>query len=123
MTSSIPDGISFSDLQQFARQAQPEPEVQTELDLSLENLQKVARIHLSNATDDINDPLVHKIMMLEIAANMVRWHVTMAEDQAKNGNVESAACWMRDGGKFQAIMDVLMNISFGDDDPALITRA
>ena len=120
MTASVPDGISFGDLERLAEQARPDVQLPDEdLDLSFDNLRAVAQKHITAAHEELPDPLVHKFMVLEIVAQMIRWHLTMAETQQEEGETSSAGAWMRDGGKFQAIMDILINISIGADDPSV----
>ena len=43
-------------------------------------------------------------------------HRQVAMAQFEEGNEKSGICWMRDAGKFQAMMDSLVNISIGPDD-------
>ena len=64
---------------------------------------------LNIATDECDDPIVHKVMMCMIVNNMYQWHSTVAE---KN----DLHAWSRDAGKFQAIMNILDTISISEDD-------
>ena len=47
---------------------------------------------------------------------MIEWHNNCAERQLDDGEIKSAACWYRDAGKFQAMMDSLVNIGVGPND-------
>lgn len=62
------------------------------------------------------DPVFHKYISMLIINRMVDWHRNVAFRQLENGNKESMGAWMRDSGKFQAIMGILLSISVGPDD-------
>ena len=47
---------------------------------------------------------------------MVDWHKAVAIRQLEEGNQESMGAWMRDAGKFQAVMDILSSIAIGPED-------
>ena len=123
MTASVPDGISFSDLQDLMANAPQEQESEQKTDKQefSDRLHEVATKHLDAAIKDFNDPLVHKSMMMIAANNMVDWHTKVAEADFAEGNTTSGVAWMRDAGKFQAIMDILLSISLGPDDDMLVT--
>ena len=55
-------------------------------------------------------------MFIMIANNMLMWHSKMGENFAKSGDGEQAMGWLRDAGKFQAILNILDTISVGPDD-------
>ena len=120
MTSSIPDGISFSDLEALRKDAPtdevaPSPEVEgpTYDGKTQQELIDIAQTHLQAAIEECADPMVHKIMMLEMLENMVRWHTTAGMEQETE---MSRVCWLRDAGKFQAMLNILTNVSCGPDD-------
>jgi hypothetical protein len=122
MSTSVPDGLSFSDLKQYAqeakeRDAKTEPKVPTygDKEYTSEQLIAFARKLLNDASAEINDPMVHKIMALEIISNMAQWHsstgATIFPDDSDCG-----LAWIRDAGKFQAAIDILCSINLGEDD-------
>ena len=119
MTNSIPDGISFSDLESFRKDAEdkkafkPDPEVPTYDDKTAEQVMKIADELCSEAIERCNDPIIHKAMMLNMLENMVRWHTTAGMEQETE---MSRVCWLRDAGKFQAMLNILTNVSCGPDD-------
>ena len=123
MTASVPDGISFSDLQDLMANApqEQEPEQKTDKQEFSDRLHEVANKHLDAAIADFNNPLVHKSMMMIAANNMVAWHTRVAESDFADGDTQSGTAWMRDAGKWQAIMDILLSISLGPDDDMLVT--
>ena len=66
-------------------------------------------------TDRISDPVVHKVAMLAIASRMIEWHTGIGQNVI--GEYEDAGTsWLRDAGKFQAIIQILKGISLGDND-------
>jgi hypothetical protein len=52
--------------------------------------------------------------------NMLNWHNKMAEQMMEDGEFSNAAAWLKDAGKFQAIMNILQTIEIGDDDPTTL---
>lgn len=85
-------------------------------DLSPEFIERIAEDALQYASDKCSDPLVHKVMSMMIIQRMVQWHTLMALAQFEEGNNDSGTCWMRDAGKFQSMLDSLVNITVGPDD-------
>ena len=126
MTASIPDGISFGDLENMQQEAQKRDaerlaeEAAKNEDKTLfdgktqEELCEIAEKHVQAAIEDCNDPMVHKVMLFSMLENMIRWHTTVGVD----GDTEEPAtvCWLRDAGKFQAICNILGSISVGPND-------
>ena len=55
-------------------------------------------------------------MCMMIVSRMIEWHNNCALRQLEDDEVRSAACWYRDAGKFQAMMDSLVNIGVGPND-------
>ena len=119
MTSSIPDGISFSDLEALRENAPseetptPKTDVPTYDGKTQDEVVDIAQRLVRQAIDECNDPMVHKVMIFEMLENMIRWHteagITQDEDTSK-------ICWLRDAGKFQAMCNILSCISVGPDD-------
>ena len=118
--SSVPDSFNMDELSAMLESAPNEKCFTTvgcnDDDELTPGLLKVSLMTLELATEKCKDPLVHKVMAMMIVSRMIAWHNTMAEHQLEEGNLESAACWYRDGGKFQAMMDSFVNIGIGPDD-------
>ena len=85
-------------------------------EFSSEFIEDVALKALDTATEQCPDPLVHKVMAMMVVSRMVDWHKGVAIRQLEDGNRESMGAWMRDAGKFQAVMDILCSIAIGPDD-------
>ena len=120
-SSSIPDGISFEDLEGLASQAAAREEIDNVSDDSdklscgytREEILNVAEKHCTAALEDINDPLVHKAMCVLMLNNMLEWHSKAGMNQ---DSPVAQMCWHRDAGKFQAILNILDTISVGEED-------
>ena len=123
MTSSIPDGISFSDLENLATEAAAREEKAAEekkgplFDGKTQGeVEEIAALALEKALEECNDPMVHKTIMLRALHNMVDWHTRVGSNQFNEDDERSGVAWLRDAGKFQACMDILCNIQIGPDD-------
>ena len=88
-----------------------------------EQIEDVVTEALNLMTDKIKDPVVHKLALLRIASNMALWHTKIGEKHFSEGCVEGGTSWMRDAGKFQAIMDIALSISLGENDQWLCAEA
>ena len=122
MTQSIPDGFSMSELEALHEVARHEDDCRCEKCADDERLFDgktsdevcdIAAKHLDAATDDCNDPIVHKVMALAIIENMIAWHTKVGMNQE---NERSATAWLRDAGKFQAIANILTQVTVGPND-------
>ena len=119
MTASVPDGMSFSDLESLLETAPSDvtdaPQSDDKED-TRSDLQKVADKHLQNAIDEVNDPMVHKLMIMRALSNMVDWHNRTGSSHFEDDDTDMGGAWLRDAGKFQACMDIMMSIKIGPDD-------
>ena len=119
MTASVPDGMSFSDLESLLETAPSDvtdaPQSDDKED-TRSDLQKVADKHLQNAIDEVNDPMVHKLMIMRALNNMVDWHNRTGFSHFKDDDTDMGGAWLRDAGKFQACMDIMLSIKIGPDD-------
>ena len=123
--TTTPDGISFSDLQEFIKDAPKETEVQKEAESlyggkTAEEMIDIVNRHLDEISKEVNHPLSHKLAAMEVINNMINWHTTIADKMIEDGEVGSAIAWARDAGKFQSILNILTTIIIGDDDFTVI---
>ena len=125
MTQSIPNGFSAEDLQRMLAEARPEPSEECtgcpDCDDSIpdeyaDQIMKVADKYLDMATNEVQDPMVHKAMLVLIIGNFIRFHNKLAEVCLEDGMNEQAFAWARDAGKFQAMHNILSTIVCGDKD-------
>ena len=122
MTSSIPDGISFSDLQALAASAREEAskneESSTEMtlcDLSPEDFDQSVKSRLAEINDEFSHPMTAKLQALEALANLMHWHSEKGKNEFAEGDAECAVAWLRDAGKIQACMSTLVEVILPDD--------
>ena len=121
MTQSVPDSFNLDELSAMLENAPQEEDLHTannddKQEHTPEFIESVAQEALELASSKCSDPLVHKVMMMTICSRMIEWHTHVAMTQFEDGNERSGTCWMRDAGKFQAMMDSLVNIGVGPDD-------
>lgn len=126
MTSSIPSGFSSDELKELLANAPSEPSfespkptgehVDTDSDNYQERISDAATRAVTDALDDINDPMVHKAMVVIICNNFIDFHNSVGEDLIERGETERAAAWFRDGGKFQAMVNILSSVCCGNND-------
>ena len=126
MTQSVPDSFSMDELSNLLENAPQEEDLHAEncscndcddkQEYTPEFIERVAQETLEAATERCADPLVHKVMAMMVISRMVDWHKHIAMHQLDDDNLESMGAWMRDAGKFQAVMDILSSIAIGPDD-------
>ena len=120
MTSSnIPDGISFADLQDLARDAQPEsqahkcdgPYAGMNESQFREGIDKMlAELHAEYA-----HPMAAKYILMETLQALMIWHTRRGEAEFEDNDSKSGICWLRDAGILQAAMQNVHNVSLPDD--------
>ena len=123
--SATPDSISFEDLADLMIDAKKEVEpVDKEAGpydgRTADEVSEVVKDKLSDMTDEINHPIVHKLAACEIIHSLMQWHTKAAERLAESDDTVVAIGWAKDAGKLQAIMNILTTISVSDDDFTVI---
>ena len=127
MTASIPNGFSSDELEEMLELAkatknewQPEePEGQGPYGrqgLTRDQLESLAEELLDESLERCTDPMLHKLMTLTIVMRFASWHQKIADAHFERGETAAGGAWMRDAGKFQAVMDILTSVSLGPDD-------
>lgn len=127
-SSNIPDGFSMGELELLAQAAAHREGVETnESDFqsddeplfdgqTQEEVKKIVSGLLALSLEECNDPMVHKIMALEIISNMIEWHTKQGVEYMKEGNLQAATAWTRDAGKFQSALGIILSIGCGPND-------
>ena len=117
--SNIPDGISFSELEDLARDARTEDEVRkcdgpyagyTQEDLCKAIDKRLAQIH-----DDFSHPMTAKYILMETLQALMLWHTKRGQSEFEDGDTECGTAWLRDAGILQAAMQNVHNVSLPDD--------
>ena len=121
MTSSVPDSFSMDELSNMLENAPQEEELHaaaenSDKELTPEQIEDIAQEALDFASSKCDDPLVHKVIAMKVIHNMIQWHKHVSEKQYAEGHTASGGAWGRDAGKFQAVMDILCNVTVGPDD-------
>jgi hypothetical protein len=121
MTQSVPDSFSMDELSNMLENAPQEEELHaaaenSDKELTPEQIDDIADEALEFASSKCDDPLVHKVIAMKVIHNMIMWHKTVSSKQYDEGNELSGGAWGRDAGKFQAVMDILCNVTVGPDD-------
>ena len=124
MTSSLPDSFSFSDLEAMLESAPKEEEIHSQQQSSddddksptEEDFMRAVNAGLDLMVDQINDPVVHKAALVQIANNMIVWHTKVGENCFADGEIESGTAWLRDAGKWQSILATALSIMVGPND-------
>ena len=124
MTASVPDGISFGDLQNLMNDAhereeqvkQEEPTPEQLMNGYQEKINDACNAGLDISLEKCEDPMVHKLMALKIMSNMIDWHTKTGKNLIEDGEADTAVAWLRDAGKFQSIINILLEIEIGEKD-------
>ena len=123
--SSIPNGFSSDDLEALLASAAKDIEAAEEptgegpygrQGLTRDELEALAGNIVDDSLEQCSDPMLHKLITLNIVMRFAEWHKTIAKQYLDKGELETAGAWMRDAGKFQAVMDILTSVSLGPDD-------
>ena len=120
----IPDSFNLDQLSEALANAPTEPEakeVPNNKALTDDELWDLACEHVQTSAAACDDrPLVmHKAMVLQIISKMIAFHEAVAEDVAKE-NPEAATGWLKDAGKLQAIVNILMNVQLDSEGDFLL---
>ena len=123
MTSSIPDSFNLDELQALLDTASSKNEVSdsdssSSQDSILDDVES-AMAAINHITDQ---PLVHKLVAIQILHNLFEWHDTVGGNCVSDSNLDQAKSWLKDAGKFQAIMNILQTISVDNDDFTVVRR-
>jgi len=123
MTQSVPDSISMSDLESFAKKAVTPVQKPLYDGLTKDEVQELAMETLRGMSRKCKDPMVEKCMMLAIAVSWIKWHTDLAQEimpaTADSDKSEEATefttCLLRDAGKAQAIYTLAHDIGMDND--------
>ena len=120
--NTLPNSISTADLQKLAdaaKEAGSDEQTKEEplyAGLTQDEVWDAADAGLTLIQEKCNHPLGHKVAAVIVMNNMLNWHTTMAQQMMEDGELDPAAGWLKDAGKFQAILNILMTIEVGSDD-------
>ena len=126
MTQSIPDGMSFSELEALAENARHEDDCRCEqcvpdkdgpyAGLTKEQVEEACEQIIDKMNELCDHPQLAKSMLWHLNDIMLAWHSRTGIAEIEDGRPASVAGWLRDAGKFQAIANILATVSCGPDD-------
>ena len=120
MTASIPDGISFADLQALAKDAPDDsaivPTKGPYNGLNEQQLKDLVDTYLENIHEACPHPMFAKAIIYRLINNMLEWHTVAGMHQIADDEAENGMYWLRDAGKFQSMLCTLSTITMGEGD-------
>ena len=120
MSTSVPDGISFADLEKLAKDAPQDTAIVPTKGpfngLNEDQLKDLVDVHLDIFHEACPDPMFAKAVIWRLINNMMHWHTEAGTSRFEDGETEAAICWLRDAGKFQAMANLLQTINVGPND-------
>ena len=116
MTSSIPDSISTSALENLMFDAKPEVPSNPMKDADPKT--QIARVvdAIEELSDEWGTVFSYKLIADYCIHQLYGHHKEVATQYFKDGNEPVSAAWSRDAGQFQVIGASLRNIVCGTDD-------
>lgn len=106
----------MDELSNLLENAPQEDELKAPQEITEALIESVADDGLQFMVERCDDPVVHKLALLKIAQNMVLWHSKVGEAANERGDEDCGTAWLRDAGKWQAIMDIVTSINIGPND-------
>ena len=120
MSASIPDGISFSDLQALVKDAPEEttivPTGGPYNGMTEEELKDLTDTFIDKIIDANPHPMLGKAIAWRILNHFMEWHTAAGMKQIEDGDADSGMYWLRDAGKFQSMLCTLSTITIGEGD-------
>ena len=112
--SSIPDGLSTSDLEKLMETAQPDSSITIEM--TPREMRKFVADEIEELTDKFGTIFGYKCVAMYCIQMMRAYHDDAALEQMKAGEFQSASAWSRDAGKCQAAFSDVLEINCGPQD-------
>ena len=118
---SLPDGVSMADLQKMMdKAAKPETEKSDGpfLGYTQEQVVEIAEGFMAAADEKLSHPILAKVVMHMLLVRMIEWHTNAGVHVARDSKADddSFVYWLRDAGKFQAMLATLSGISVCNED-------
>ena len=118
MTSSIPDGLSFAQLQELMHEATQKESSEPEKDMTPEEISKLVATATMAVRDEIGDIFAYKALAMFSLVKLFEFHneVTLEIANDPDADNDHALCWGRDAGWIQVCLNTLRNIHCGPND-------
>ena len=118
-SSNIPDGISFADLQDLVRDAQPEGGAKggngPYNGMTAEQFRDGIDEKLKELHKQFDHPMAAKYIIMESLQALMMWHTKRGEQEFDDGDAQSGVCWLRDAGILQGAMQCTHSVGLPDD--------
>ena len=118
MTNSIPDGLSFAQLQEFMATA-PIDEGEAK-SFTHEEIAELVIPAVMSIREEIGDISAYKHTAMFCLIKLFEFHNEVAMEQIEEADTEdereTAVCWARDAGWLQVCLNTLRNIGCGPND-------
>ena len=117
--SSIPDGISFADLQKLAEQAPvPANDEKREFPnkMSDSEMRHLVADTVEELTDKFGTMFGYKLTAMYALSCLYNHHNEVHAKACEKDDFEAALCWARDAGWVQMMLKCLTDIHTGPDD-------
>lgn len=111
----------MDDLQAMLENAPSEDEI-TECDCNTDSHLDELDAAMEAINQVSEDALLHKLVVIQILHNLFDWHNAVGSKCVHLGKSKSAEAWLKDAGKFQAIMNILHTISVDNDDFTVVRK-
>ena len=120
MTSSIPDGLSFSDLQELMKDALKEESTDTVKRMTHEEIGALVVPAVMSVREEVGDISAYKHFAMFCLYKLFEFHNEVAMETMEEANTEderlTALCWGRDAGWLQTCLNTLRNVGCGPND-------
>ena len=120
MSTSVPDGISFADLQALAKDAPDDSAIVPVKGpfngLNEQQLKDLVDAQLELIHETNPHPMFAKAIIYRLITNLLEWHTVAGMHQIDDDEAENGMYWLRDAGKFQSMLCTLTTISVGEGD-------
>ena len=117
MTSSIPDGLSFADLQAMMKDAVDPEEAQAKPEtMTHEEIGALVVPAVMSVREDVGDISAYKHIAMFALYKLFDFHNDVSKSEMEDQDFESALCWARDAGWLQVCMNTLRNVGCGPND-------
>ena len=115
-SSSIPDGISLSQLQKLAESASTEGLLPDETSMSEQEMMNLVSTSIEELTDKFESMFGYKLAAIYCLRVLFEYHNDVHRKACEDGEYDSALAWARDAGWFQVMINSLINVCVGEDD-------
>lgn len=123
MTNSVPDSFSPEELEKMIKSAPADiTSKKQERDINKpygNHSERELVFEVRAALDALNKtfdehPMIEKTIIMESLAALINYHSSVGKDAIKEDE-QSGVCWLRDAGKLQAAMTMIIDVEMKDD--------